>query len=393
MLLKLAVLSAFFLQMGVGTLSPALASIAAAFPNIPFTNILLVSTLPVLTSLPATIISGRLAGRIIKYKTLIIIGTVLFIAGGIAPYFTQSFNVILGFRAIVGIGYGIVMPLGAALVIALFDGEEQAKMMGMGNVISNMGGILFQIMGGIAASFMWRYAFLVHGIAIIILLLVLSLPEPPKTLPRRANTAVPKLPAAVWRFASAIFIIMMLLYPLLMRMSTVIEVGNMGNAATAALVLTMFTVGGMISGFIFSRIIRVFKRNTVTFGLILLAVAMLCIAYGNNILFMYVAATLAGIGLCIISPYISLEIGKAVHPSLIPTATGIVLALMNVGGFMSQYFFDAVAGLFDCSGQLKFPFFFAMVVYVVLTVGHLLIKSQKGKMDQNDESLIDKVEI
>ena len=142
--LKIAVLSVFFVQMGIGTITPALASIAAAFPAIPFTTLLLVSTGAVLISVPATLISGRLAGNVIKYKTLLIIGMVLFIFGGIAPYFMTDFFAILAVRAIFGIGLGIVTPLGAALIIAFFDGEVRAQMMGFGNVAANVGGILFQ---------------------------------------------------------------------------------------------------------------------------------------------------------------------------------------------------------------------------------------------------------
>ena len=68
MFLKIAVLSVFFVQMGVGTITPAIANIAAAFPDVPFTTLLLVSTLAVLMSVPATLISGRLAGSVVKYK-------------------------------------------------------------------------------------------------------------------------------------------------------------------------------------------------------------------------------------------------------------------------------------------------------------------------------------
>lgn len=129
MFLKIAVLSVFFVQMGVGTITPAIANIAAAFPDVPFTTLLLVSTLAVLMSVPATLISGRLAGSVVKYKTLLIVGMVLFIGGGIAPYFmtASSFTAILAVRAIFGIGLGIVTPLGAALIIAFFDGEVRAQ--------------------------------------------------------------------------------------------------------------------------------------------------------------------------------------------------------------------------------------------------------------------------
>jgi len=192
--LKIAVLSVFFVQMGVGTITPALANIAAAFPDIPFTTLLLVSTLAVLMSVPATLISGRLAGTVVKYKTLLIVGMILFLGGGVAPYFmaTSSFTAILIVRAIFGIGLGITVPLGAALIISFFDGEERAQMMGLSNVIANVGGILFQLLGGFAATASWELAFLVHGLGIITLILVLFLPEPAKVPVQAAGEAKTK---------------------------------------------------------------------------------------------------------------------------------------------------------------------------------------------------------
>ena len=41
-----AIMSIFFIAMGIGTITPAIANIVKAFPEIPFTTILLASTLP-----------------------------------------------------------------------------------------------------------------------------------------------------------------------------------------------------------------------------------------------------------------------------------------------------------------------------------------------------------
>lgn len=377
MFLKIAVLSVFFVQMGIGTITPALASIAAAYPTIPFTTLLLVSTLATLTSVPATLISGRLAGSVVKYKTLLIIGMVLFIGGGIIPYFMTDFAAILAVRAVFGIGLGIVIPLGGALIIAFFEGETRAQMMGFGNVAANVGGILFQLLGGIAASAFWGYSFLVHGLGIVTLILILFLPEPVKAPAQAAGEEKPKMPKSVYGFALTAFAMMALLYPLLVNMSTLIAVGGMGGAADAALVLTMFTVGGMLAGFLFAKVFHIFQKNTLSLGLGLLAVAMMCIGFGNTIVFMYLGATAAGFGFSFVIPTVFMDLGAAVHPSLMPTASGIVMASMNIGGFASAYFFAFIAGLFGMTEVLKFPFYVGMTAYAVAAVVYILIKPKK----------------
>jgi hypothetical protein len=70
----MAIMSIFFVLMGMGVLTPAIQNIAEAFPDIPFTKIMLISTLPSLFIIPASVISGALAGSKVKYKTLINIG-------------------------------------------------------------------------------------------------------------------------------------------------------------------------------------------------------------------------------------------------------------------------------------------------------------------------------
>ncbi|MBC3804102.1 MFS transporter [Acetobacterium fimetarium] len=382
--LKIAVLSVFFVQMGVGTITPALANIAAAFPDIPFTTLLLVSTLAVLMSVPATLISGRLAGSVVSYKTLLIVGMILFLGGGVAPYFmaTSSFTAILIVRAIFGIGLGITVPLGAALIIAFFDGEERAQMMGLSNVIANVGGILFQLLGGFAATASWELAFLVHGLGIITLIFVLFLPEPAKVPVQAAGEAKPKMPASVYGFAAAIFFIMALIYPMLVNMSSIIAGSGMGGAGDAALVLTMFTVGGMLGGFIFAKVFGIFKKNSLTLGLAMLTLAMASIGFGNSIAFMYIGTTVAGIGFSFIMPTVFMDLGTAVHPSQMPTASGIIMACLNIGGFCSAYMFAFIAGIAGMTESIKFPFYVSMSVFAVATIAYLLIKPKEAVAPQ-----------
>ena len=382
--LKIAVLSVFFVQMGVGTITPALANIAAAFPDIPFTTLLLVSTLAVLMSVPATLISGRLAGSVVSYKTLLIVGMILFLGGGVAPYFmaTSSFTAILIVRAIFGIGLGITVPLGAALIIAFFDGEERAQMMGLSNVIANVGGILFQLLGGFAATASWELAFLVHGLGIITLIFVLFLPEPAKVPVQAAGEAKPKMPASVYGFAAAIFFIMALIYPMLVNMSSIIAGSGMGGAGDAALVLTMFTVGGMLGGFIFAKVFGIFKKNSLTLGLAMLTLAMASIGFGSSIAFMYIGTTVAGIGFSFIMPTVFMDLGTAVHPSQMPTASGIIMACLNIGGFCSAYMFAFIAGIAGMTESIKFPFYVSMSVFAVATIAYLLIKPKEAVAPQ-----------
>jgi len=49
---------------------------------------------------------------------------------------------------------------------------------------------------------------------------------------------------------------------MLVNMSSIIAVSGMGGAGDAALVLTMFTVGGMLGGLIFAKVFGILQRKT-----------------------------------------------------------------------------------------------------------------------------------
>ena len=173
---SISLLAIFFTSMGVATVSPAMAKLAAQFPS---NNYALISTLPTLFIVPTTLWAGAVAGKKIRYRTISLVGILLFLIGGIAPFFlTESFTVLLVCRAVFGIGVGLRASLGNALVMQYYTGKEQADMLGYGNLISNFGGVLLQMVAGSLAEYGWNYTFLAHLLGLFSLLLLVFQPEP-----------------------------------------------------------------------------------------------------------------------------------------------------------------------------------------------------------------------
>ncbi|MBF7097847.1 MFS transporter [Alkalibacter mobilis] len=383
--IKIAVLSIYFVLMSAGAVNPALASIAAAFPDVSFTTILLISTLPQLLSVPATLAAGRLAGSIIKYKTLLTWGMILFVVGGVAPYFIKDITNIIVMRAVYGIGLGLVMPMGMALAIAYFDGEEREKMIGSGTLMQNVGGIFFTLIAGLMASVTWNLTFLVHTFGIFTIILTLFLPEPDKVQVGQNAEGVPRMPIIVYGLTLFIFVVMVLFMPMMLNMSSVILERGMGNAASSGLVLTVFTVGGMIAGALFAKVYKVFNTTTFSIGLGSAAIGLAAMAYGNTILFMYVATFFSGFGTGLIIPAIFVTIGMKVHPTQISMATGIVLAALNSAAFPTPYIIAFISGLLGQSNNSQFPYIFGMIGYLSLAVLAVLFLSRNKKLVQVKE--------
>lgn len=104
---------------------------------------------------------GRYCGRKkVKYRTLALTGCIIFTVSGTLPAIVGgSFAFILVTRALVGIGLGLMAPLGNALIIGLYEGQKQAAYLGYGTLLMNGGGIVLQMLGGALADVGWKTTF------------------------------------------------------------------------------------------------------------------------------------------------------------------------------------------------------------------------------------------
>ena len=93
------------------SINPALASIAAAFPEMPYSQILWLYTLPKIVIVPITLASGFVVGGKVSFRAAAITGFALIALGGMAPFFLDDFWAILGFRFVMGVGLEYRRPL------------------------------------------------------------------------------------------------------------------------------------------------------------------------------------------------------------------------------------------------------------------------------------------
>ena len=108
--LLLVVLAVTSLVYGNGAASPALADIAKAFPAQSPERIQLIVTLPPLLTMLSTLLCGHLS-RVMRKKTLVLIGMALFGIGGFAPAMFGGLTFILVMRGIFGAGCGFLTPV------------------------------------------------------------------------------------------------------------------------------------------------------------------------------------------------------------------------------------------------------------------------------------------
>ncbi|WP_019850470.1 MFS transporter [Desulfitobacterium sp. PCE1] len=381
-LVLLAIFSFAFIAMGVGTITPAIAAIGAAFPHVGFSTLLLVSTIPSLVSIPVAIIGGSIAGKSVKYRTLVLFAALMFTIGGIIPYFLSNFTLILVSRAFFGLGLGLIMPLNTALIFNLIPPDKQANIMGINGVVMNIGGIVLQLLGGVFASIQWNYSFLAHAFGLITFLITLFfLPEPKKhELPAGTEDAPAeklKMPVSIFGWGIAFGVVTILDYPSLTNMSSVLETIG-ANSAVAGIVLMFMTIGGMLAGIVFGKVFNKIGRQTLSLGLVFFILSQVLFAFSQSVPLFIVGEALMGIGLTLSMTSINMMAGASVHPSQTPMAMSIIVTGMNLGGFLSGYIYAAVMGALGIT-TLRFQYYSGMVGFTALLVFFLILFSVKKR--------------
>ncbi|HTZ00630.1 MAG TPA: MDR family MFS transporter [Rhodocyclaceae bacterium] len=96
-------------------------------------------------------------------KRTYLAGLVIFAGGSLLCGFAPSLNFLVVARAIQGVGGGLAMPLGAAILIRSFPPEEQGKALGYYGIASLVAPALGPILGGILVDHnLWRFIFFIN---------------------------------------------------------------------------------------------------------------------------------------------------------------------------------------------------------------------------------------
>jgi EmrB/QacA subfamily drug resistance transporter len=123
------------------------------------------------------LLGGRL-GDIFGHRRLFLLGIILFTLASAACGFATSQEMLVGARAVQGIGGAVVSAVALSLMMTLFtEPAERAKAMGVFGFVASGGGSIGVLLGGVLTDVLnWHWIFLVNvpvGILVVVLSLVL----------------------------------------------------------------------------------------------------------------------------------------------------------------------------------------------------------------------------
>lgn len=325
----------------LSVVAPILGEVAKAFPNASTFQLQLIVIMPFFTSIPFSMIAGKLAKRYDK-KNLIIIGLLIYGIAGMLPFLCQTMNQVLIFRLITGIGVGLVLPLPNAMIAENFTGTQREKMLGAATGVANVANVLDSIAVGFILMYGWKYPFLCFSVCILIMFVAMvGLPKSPPTkdtvdvgehhLPGKGT---PKIAYALVLFMAVnwMFFAFNINNTALFMVTEKIGLPWMIGIAIAL-------PGGIsiISGLVFSHFYQKTKNYLIPISIGIFAVGYIVMFFTHSFVTQCIANSLIGFGSGMLPPYILNLTSQKVEKSQRDAAYGLVTSGIHIG-FLSSPF-------------------------------------------------------
>ncbi|WP_256200789.1 MFS transporter [Virgibacillus halodenitrificans] len=350
--------------MAGAAISPALGLIAEAFPDASETMIKLILTAPSIMIIPFSFLSSYLTSKITK-RTIIMIGLVIYLIGGVGAQLMSTIELLLAFRLFLGAGVGLVMPLSMSLINDYFKGSERTKMMGYNSAFSNVGGIITMLLAGWLATFGWRVPFNVYFLGLFIFVMIFFfLPKGEVQKPLQ-HAPKEKIPLATYGYALAMGGIMIAYYSIATNIALYLEQNSLGGATLAGTVVSFTTVGGMITSLLLVQIELTFKRFVIPVMLSGMGIAFLLLTFTHSVPVVMLSVCMVGFGQGSLFPIITLKALDSVSFHQGDRAVALTSSFTFLGQFLSPLVLD---GLGKMANNTAIRFQYGILAACVLTV-------------------------
>lgn len=363
----IAVMAVFAMSMTLGGITPIMAKLYEAFPDIPTSTVTYISSIASLISIPGSILVGMIAGKKLSMKKTILILVIIFIAGGCAPAFLSGFSAILVSRGILGFAMGGLSVIGNPLVTALYEENERPGILGISTFVSFAGNMVLQYFSSFLANFNWKLAFLGHALAVIPLILVLLfLPdEKAEAETSEKQNSGYHVPGKAW-YVIIVFAIFGLFITPLLYMSSVYAASISTNSLFAASVSLMYSVGCLIAGLVFGKWYKIFKQYCMTVSALMAAGGMFLAVSSTNVPMLLLGMLIAGFGYCTLMPATMMTIGLVTPADSVAFATSLMMAIMNVTSFLASAWMGLIGNI--TGDAVYMPVYIGIAGFIVLAV-------------------------
>ena len=378
----IAVFCTFGLAMGSNAINPAMQTIIQHWApmGVDVLTVRLMNTVPSLVVVFATILAGWLVGKYVSYRVMAIAGFAIFTIFGTLPaIFNDNFTFILVCRAFLGLGMGLVSPLGAALCFKFYDHQKAAAYVGYGAIVKNFVSIVMVAIAGVLCVMAWELTFYVYLIGIVGLVwVIMFMPEPaPVEQPHAAGEKLKRhIDSYVVIGSITMFVMMIVQFVVQISLSTWFDMLGVGGPGESAAALNFYTAAGIVASLLFGVMNKRIRRWVIPIGLLVGGIGGILVRIGASLPVLTAGVACVGFGFMLVTPAFVSGIGKRLDPASQALGTSIMLASINIGAFLNAYYQSALTAVFG-EGYLAVGMTAIAVVFLALAVVYLFFDPMK----------------
>lgn len=343
--LMLGILSLSLLTVMAGAaVAPALGVVQAYFFDV---NPLFVQ---MIVSVPAIFIVITNLGftglcRVFGVRHLVMLGLVLYTAGGCIAGCFSHIGLVLLARALVGIGVGIIMPLSTGLLAYYYPVEQQSRLMGYSSAMNQMGGVIATLLSGILAGISWRASFLVYLLGLVsIVLCLIFLPNdkiaaPEQQLKQGKQGSVLK---DNWYFVAAMFLLMTTFFVYPTNFAMEVEADGVIPLKYVAVIMAVMDFIAFIGGLSFVYAKKVCKGKMKFLAPVLFLLGYVLLAAVGGWLGTLTGSVLIGFANGVGIPYIISTASKQAGKTAVTTVMPLISAALYLAQFICPMLISCV---------------------------------------------------
>lgn len=375
-ILALGILSMNLLLMSGSVVGAAIAAIAASFPSEPISKVQMLTSIPQLGQLIATLLFTWLTYKLTRKNIGIIAVLIVTIAGILPAFINSSLSIILACMTLFGFGLGLISNVGPVLLQEHFDGEERASVMGWAVGFNNLGMMGFTAIGGWLGASNWHNLFWIYGVGVVILLLfMIFVPQDAKAAATDDHETaksenfwqtVKSLNSLVYVMLLITFITSLVMMAFMANQSLLLAAKGNGTGYTAT-VTALGNVGGILTAFGLKYIRKITKANTMAWGFVAFALSFVCIAFFNNAPLHILGNMFSGMGIVMINATIPYELSILASRKQFPVAISMNTLVSSIAGVTAPMILAAL------HIEAGYPSFVAGIVLSLATAALLLV--------------------
>ncbi|MBP2058257.1 MFS family permease [Lactobacillus colini] len=327
----------------------AIAAIAKSFPNEPISKVQMLSTVPQLGQVIATLGFSWLTYKISR-KNIALLGILCVVVGGLIPLvYNSNLNIILLCMIILGLGTGTISNVGPVLLQEHFDGDERATAMGWSVGFNNIGMMLFTALGGFLGANNWRNMFWIYGIAIIVFAITFFLVPKDTVVKKETNSAgktsyfatLKHVNGLAYLFILITFLTSICMMSFMANQSIVLAGKGMGTGYTS-LVVTVGNIGGILTAMFMGKITKFTRSKTIAYGFTCFALSFACVLFFNNVAMHVIGNMFSGAGIVLINATIPFRLSNIADKSEFPIIISLNTLVSSIAGTIAPIILGAL---------------------------------------------------